>query len=129
MEIWLRTVHGYTEPMMDIIRKNISKDYQEYIAALSTETGVFFESYMREMLQKFDGQKFIDIRLPRFDAVQGVNAYDNSGEVFGKPSNIEIDALCQGEENWICEFKYRKRSVSKKSIDQLNRKKLFIEKN
>ena len=128
MGIWLRTVYGHNEPKLDIIRKNISKNYEEYIASLSTETGIFFESYMREMLQRFKGQRYKDIRLPKFNVVQGLNSYDKSGEVFGKPSNIEIDALCQGEETWICEFKYRKRSVNEKDIEILHKKRKFIEK-
>ena len=128
LEIWLRTVYGYNEPKLNVIKKNISKNYEEYIAGLSAEIGIYFESYMREMLQKFNRQKFKGIRLPRFNTVQGINSYDNSGTVFGKPSNIEIDALCQGDENWICEFKYRKRSVNEKDIEYLFKKKVFIEK-
>jgi hypothetical protein len=83
---------------------------------------------MREVLQKFAGQKYRDIQLPQFNRVQGaVNFFDESGEVFGKPANIEIDALCQGDENWICEFKYGKKSVSKKDISLFIKKKDFFE--
>lgn len=128
LQIWLRTVYGQNEPNLAIIRGKISENYREYIAAISSETGIYFESYMREMLQKFAGQKYRGIRLPRFNKVQGaVNIFDESGEVFGKPANIEIDALCQGDENWICEFKYRKKSVSKKDISLLTKKKDFFE--
>ena len=80
------------------------------------------------MLSKFDNQRYQGNRLPRFDEVQGVNSFDHEGEVFGKPSNIEIDALCRGRENWICEFKYKKKSVKKQDIDLLIRKKFFFEK-
>lgn len=129
LEIWLRTVYGQNEPNADIIRRNISENYREHIAALSTEIGLYFESYMREMLQKFAGQEYEGIRLPRFTSVQGaINVSDESGEVFGKPSNIEIDALCRGGENWVCEFKYRKRSVSKKDIALFMKKRAFLEK-
>jgi len=128
LEIWLRTVHGHNEPKLNIIKKNISKNYEEHVAALSSETGIFFESYMREMLRKFDGQLFKGFRLPRFNTIHGINTYDNLGEVTGKPSNVEIDALCQGDENWICEFKYGKKSVKEKDIEQLNKKKMLIEK-
>ena len=128
LEIWLRTVYGQNEPNVDIIRRNIAENYREYIAALSTEIGVYFESYMREMLQKFAGQEYEGIRLPRFTSVQGgINVFDESGEVFGKSANIEIDALCQGDENWVCEFKYRKRSVSKKDITLFIKKKDLLE--
>ena len=126
LALWIRTVHGYIEPDLKKIKRKIKENYQEYIAALSTEAGIFFESYLREMLQKFNGQRFAGFRLPKFQTVDGLNAFDAAGEVFGKSSNIEIDAFCQGEENWICEFKYRKRSVGKKDIDQLTRKKDFL---
>lgn len=129
LEIWLRTVYGQNEPNLKIIRKNVVEGYEEYIAALSTEAGIYFESYMREMLQRFAGQQYEGVRLPQFNTVQGViNVFDESGGVLGKPANIEIDALCQGDENWICEFKYRKRSVSKKDITLLIKKKDFVEK-
>lgn len=129
LEIWLRTVYGQNEPDVDIIRRNISENYREHIAALSTEIGVYFESYMREMLEKFAGQEYEGIRLPRFTSIQGgINVFDKSGEVLGRPSNIEIDALCQGDENWVCEFKYRKRSVSKKDIILFIKRKEFLEK-
>ncbi len=126
LKMWIQTVYGHNDPNLEAIKKNIRENYQEYIAALSTETGVYFESYLREMLQKFNGQIYAGVRLPKFGTVYGLNAFDTAGEVFGKPSNIEIDALCLGKENWICEFKYQKKSVSKKDIDQFVRKKEFI---
>lgn len=126
LKMWIQTVYGHNDPNLEAIKKNIRENYQEYIAALSTETGVYFESYLREMLQKFNGQIYAGIRLPKFGTVYGLNAFDIAGKVFGKPSNIEIDALCLGKENWICEFKYRKKSVSKKDIDQFVKKKGFI---
>lgn len=127
LEMWIGAVLGKNEPALDMIRKKIQENYSEKISLLTTEIGVYFESYMREMLQKFNGQTYAGIRLPRFDSVQGgINTFDESGIVFGKPSNIEIDALCMGEENWICEFKYRNKSVSKNDIDILSRKKELI---
>jgi hypothetical protein len=128
LQIWLLTVYGQNEPNLTIIREKISENYREYIATMSSELGIYFESYMREVLQKFAGQKYRDIQLPQFNRVQGaVNFFDESGEVFGKPANIEIDALCQGDENWICEFKYGKKSVSKKDISLFIKKKDFFE--
>jgi len=79
------------------------------------------------MLSKFDGQYYQDIQLSKFDDVQGVDIFDSNGVVFGRPSNIEIDALCRGAKNWIFEFKYRKKSVGKKDIERLKRKRDFIE--
>jgi len=125
---WIRNVYGYEDIRFDVVRKKIQENYKEYFAKLTTEIGFFFESYMREMLGRFDGQTYKDIRLPKFHSVQGVNAFDHEGDVFGRPSNIEIDALCRGKENWICEFKYTKKSVKKADIDFFMKKKSFIEK-
>lgn len=44
------------------------------------------------------------------------------------PNYLEIDALCQGDENWLCDFKYRKRFVSQKDITLFIKKKEFLEK-
>jgi len=127
LETWLRYVYGHNEPVIDNIRKSIRKNYQELIATLNTQTGLFFESYMREMLQKFNGQRFENKPLPKFDKVDAINLADNEGLVFGKPSNIEIDSLCLGSENWICEFKYTNKNVRKKDITILLKKKILIE--
>ena len=56
-----------------------------------------------------------------------MNIYDESGKVFGYPSNIEIDALCLGNKNWLCEFRYRGNLVEKKDISLLAKKKLFLQ--
>ena len=125
---WIRNVYGYEDIQFDVMKKRIQENYNEYFAKLSSEIGFFFESYMREMLRKFNGRQFKDDRLPDFDDVQGVNVFDHKGEVFGKPTNIEVDAICRGSENWICEFKYRKKSVHEQDIDLLKRKKIFLEK-
>ncbi len=128
LEIWLKTVYGQEETDLHVSQRKIRESYREYIGALKTETGIFFESYLREMLGKFDGRKFKEVHLPRFSSVEGINAFDSLGEVFGKPSNIEIDALCQGDENWLCEFKYKRKAVKKRHIDLLIKQKSFIEK-
>ena len=128
LEFWLKNIHGNDETNLQYVKKRIQENYKEHFASLSTQAGIFFESYLREMLSKFNDQNFKNIRLPKFDDIQGINAFDHEGEVFDKPSNIEIDALCRGKENWICEFKYTKKSVKKQDIDVLIRKKFFIEK-
>ncbi len=127
LQIWLNTVHGQDEPKLDAIRKRITNSYQEYVAGIKKELGLYFESCLREMLRRFDGRGYGDLRLPKFDAVDSSNAFDERGVVFGKPSNIEIDALCVGEENWICEFKHRNKMVAKKDVDELLRKRAFFE--
>lgn len=127
LEVWLRCVHGQREPDLEGLKRNMEAHYKEYNAALSAETGIFFESYMREMLGKFDDQEFEDVTLPRFERIEKINISDPEGKVFEKPSNIEIDALCFGTQNWICEFKYGKKFVGKKDIEIFLKKKLLIE--
>ena len=127
LQIWLQTVYGRNDPNITLLKRKIINQYTEYIANLSTEAGLFFESYMREMLTKFDSQRYKGICLPKFETVECINTVDESGVVFGKPSNIEIDALCLGAENWICEFKYTKKGVKQKEITKLINKKGLIE--
>jgi len=127
LKIWLNSVSEGDEPDEIRLKKSINENYQEKIASLSTDVGIFFESYLREMLRKFNGQKFEELYLPKFESVEAVNAFDEIGRVFGKSSNIEIDCLCLGQENWICEFKYRNKYITEKDINILIKKKQFIE--
>jgi len=127
LQLWLNSVYGLNEPKLDVIRKKVTESHEEYISGLKTDLGVYFEYYLREMLRKFNGQEYGDLRLPRFTKVDSGNAFDDTGAVFGKPSNVEVDALCFGEENWICEFTIRNKTVGKKDIDLLMRKKAFFE--
>lgn len=128
LRCWLQNVYGYEAIQIDALKRKIRENYEEYFEKLTSEIGVYFESYLREMLSQFNNQIYHNKRLPKFDVVQGINVMDYSGEVFGRPSNIEIDALCTGTENWICEFKYKKKSVGKTDIDLLTKKRDFIEK-
>lgn len=50
-----------------------------------------------------------------------------TGIVFDRPSNVEIDALCQGEENWIVEFEYRDRLVTENDLKRLKKRKKLVE--
>lgn len=56
------------------------------------------------------------------ELIDGVNINDEKGTVFGKPSNVEIDALCVGEENWILEFEYRDRLVTGNDLKVLKKR-------
>ena len=127
LQIWLNSVQGQNEPRLNAIRKTITQSYQEYIANIKTELGLYFESYLREMLRRFDGRRYKEIRLPIFHTVDSSNHIDEAGTVFGKPSNIEIDALCLGDENWICEFKHRSKLVGKGDVALLLRKRDFFQ--
>lgn len=127
LKVWLAGVYGLSEPYIEKIEKNINQTHQESLEQLKTQRGYLLESYLREMLMKFNNMKFKDRVLPRFELVDSLNMYDEKGEVFGKPSNVEIDALCQGEENWLCEFKYKYELADRGDINLFLRKKRFVE--
>jgi len=127
LTFWLKNIYGNEETNLQHVKERIQENYKEYFASLSSEAGIFFESYLREMISRFGGQYYQDIYLPKFDDVNGINMLDKNGDVFGRPSNIEVDALCRGTENWLFEFKYRKKSVGKKDIELLKKKRNFVE--
>jgi AAA+ ATPase superfamily predicted ATPase len=125
--LWVAGVYGASPPHIEKIRKNINQNYQESFARLKSQMGYFFESYIREMLRKFNNTKFQDRVLPKFKSVESLNIYDEKGKVFGRPSNIEVDALCRGKENWLCEFRCRNELTDKKDMDLLIKKQKLIE--
>lgn len=127
LKLWLENVYGSTEIQVEKINKKIEQDYREIISRLKTARGYLFESHIRELMRKFDGAKFHGATLPKFGYVDSLNIYDSEGRVFGWPSNIEIDALCLGEETWLCEFRYRNKPVTKRDIDLLITKKKLVE--
>ena len=129
LEIWLRAVYEREEPDLKLIRRKIDENYREFVQSLSTESGMLFESYMREMLSKCGGKQVGQVRYPVFSSVEGINFFDREGDVFANPSNIEIDALCLGEEeNWMCEFKYSQKSPKTSDIAILRKKARSYEK-
>ena len=128
LRLWLKNVYSFSEPWLDKIERDIEQNYQENLARLKKDRGYFFESYVRELLRKFDGSKFERRLLPQFSTVESLNIYDERGKVFGHPSNIEIDALCLGSKIWLCEFRYRGKLVEKRDISLLAQKKLFLQK-
>ncbi len=128
LAMWLKYVYSFEEPFLDKIQKDVDRNYNEYIAKLKKERGFLFESYVRELLGKFDGTRLEKKVLPRFASVDSINIFDDAGMVFDKPSNVEIDALCIGYENWLCEFRFRGKTVGSKDIKILSRKKELVEK-
>lgn len=127
LKLWLDGIYGLSEPYIEKIKKNINQNYQESLAKLKTGMGYLFESYIREMLSKFDNTKFQDKLLPEFKSVESLNIYDEKGEVLGRPSNIEVDALCRGEENWLCEFRHRNELTDRKDLSLLIKKQALVE--
>lgn len=127
LKLWLQNVYSSTEIEIEKIKKGIEQNYQEMISRLKTERGYLFESHIRELLRKFNGSEFQNRTLPEFESVDSLNIYDSKGKVFGRPSNIEVDALCLGNENWLCEFKYRNELADRKDLSLLIKKQSLIE--
>jgi len=129
--LWLKNIYfsGFPTEKIDIkrLKKDINKNYHELLSKLKQERGFLFESHVRELLRKFDGSRFKNRILPVFDAVNAYNIYDEDGTVFNKPSNVEIDALCTGEKNWLLEFKYKKGLATKRDVELLSKQKLLME--
>jgi AAA+ ATPase superfamily predicted ATPase len=93
LKVWLAGVYGFSDPYIERIEKNINHNYQESLALLKKQRGYLFESYIREMLRKFNNTKFNNRLLPKFETVESLNIHDDKGEVFGRASNVEVDAL------------------------------------
>ena len=122
LAIWLKAVYGLSEPRLAKIKSGVEKSHKELISRLKRERGFLFESYIRELLQRFDSSVYDERKLPKFERVDSVNINDEKGIVFGKQSNVEIDALCVGEENWILEFEYRDRLVTENDLKVLKKR-------
>jgi len=127
LSIWLRAVYGFSEPRLKWLKSGIEKSYMELITRLKKERGYLFESYIRELIHRFDGSNYGDRKLPKFARIESVNLDDRNGIVFGRPTNVEINALCQGAENWIVEFEYRDRSVRKSDLITLIKRAKLVE--
>lgn len=127
LKVWLAGVYGFIDPEIEKIEKNINQNYHDTIVGLKKQRGYLFESYVRELLSKFDNTKFNNRLLPEFKTVECLNIHDDKGIVFGRESNVEIDAFCLGSENWLCEFTYKNELVDKKDIELLIRKKKLVE--
>ena len=85
------------------------------------ESGLGFESRVRELLRLFDGQEVVisnaAIELP---SVVSVEPW-----IFDE---IEVDAFAKGSSNWLVECKYRQRQTTVKDLQKLHDKKKIVEK-
>lgn len=127
LAIWLKAVYGFSEPRLEKIKRGVEKNYMELVTKLKRERGFLFESYVRELFRRFDGAVYEERELPEFERVDSVNIYDKTGIVFDRPSNVEINALCQGKANWIVEFEYRDRLVTEKDLRILKKRRKLVE--
>ncbi|HHN93151.1 MAG TPA: hypothetical protein ENK17_00120, partial [Anaerolineae bacterium] len=104
-------------PHQKVLEQLVAELMEKYQRATS-DLGVAKESQIRELLRRFDGQE-VDgalfgqagtMHLPRFDRVMGYRSPDGQ---------VEIDALCDGEERWIVEVKWRGRRAGVRELRRL----------
>ncbi len=104
-------------PHQKVLEQLVAELMEKYQRATS-DLGVAKESQIRELLRRFDGQE-VDgalfgqagtMHLPRFDRVMGYRSPDGQ---------VEIDALCDGEERWVVEVKWRGRRAGVRELRRL----------
>jgi hypothetical protein len=104
--------------MLESIRK-LDKKYDQTLGALGTRWGLHSEDTFRNaisgILQEF----------PSGVEVIHVNEFDNTGEVFGRPDQVELDLIIQNGKLLIAEIKS---SMSRGDMYLFERKARFYEK-
>jgi hypothetical protein len=98
--------------------KVLNRKYDSTIGALGSRWGLYSEASFRNALKGILEDSF-DIE------VININEYDDSGEVFGRPDQIELDLIIKNGLLIICEIKS---SISKSEMYSFYRKVLFYEK-
>jgi hypothetical protein len=99
------------------------------------ERGSLAEGYIRDLVSHFDGQRIdgrrfgapgSSVKLPTMGRVSRVAANDPGGEVFGVPSEIELD-LCFGDpQTWLAEVRDRTRRATAADVELLWKKAVFL---
>ncbi len=98
--------------------EDVNRKYDSSIGALGARWGLNAEESFRSALKAILEESF---------AVQvvNVNEYDDEGEVFGRPDQVELDILVKNGLLIICEIKS---SISKSDMYAFERKIRFYEK-
>ena len=97
---------------------NLSRKYDGAIGALGARWGLYSEAAFRNGLKGILEESF-DVQ------VLNVVEYDEQGEVFGRPDQIELDIIVKDGQLIICEIKS---SMSKSDMYIFERKVRFYEK-
>ena len=98
--------------------KVMNRKYDSTIGALGSRWGLYSEASFRNALKGILEDSF-DIE------VLNINEYDDTGEVFGRPDQVELDLIIKNGLLIICEIKS---SISKSEMYTFYRKVLFYEK-
>jgi hypothetical protein len=98
--------------------QNLGRRYDSTIGALGARWGLYSEASFRNALKGIL-EEFFDVQ------VLNVIEYDEQGEVFGRPDQIELDLIIKDSQLLICEIKS---SMSKADMVIFDRKVKFYEK-
>lgn len=113
----------------------LARDYEEAFLKAREQAGTLTEGYVRDLCRNFSGQKLegwrfgvpgVHVSLPHVDDVRRVVAFDESGKVFGTPSEVELDLYFGSDEVWLGEIRNRTRRASAQDIDKLAKKDSFL---
>ncbi|WP_017296363.1 PD-(D/E)XK nuclease family protein [Geminocystis herdmanii] len=109
--------HELNKAMLAEIQK-LSKKYDSTIGALGSRWGLYSEASFRNALKGILEESF-------GVQVLNVNEFDDEGEVFGRPDQVEIDVIIKNGLLILCEIKS---SIDKAGMYIFDRKVAFYEK-
>lgn len=98
--------------------ENLSRKHDSTIGALGARWGLYSEAAFRNALKGILEESF-DVQ------VLNVTEYDEQGEVFGRPDQVELDIIVKDGQLIVCEIKS---SMSKSDMYTFERKVRFYEK-
>jgi hypothetical protein len=98
--------------------KKLSKKYESTIGALGSRWGLYSEASFRNALKGVLEDSF-------GVQVLNINEFDEEGEVFGRPDQVEIDIIVKNGLLILCEIKS---SIDKAGMYSFDRKVAFYEK-
>ncbi|MCP4749798.1 MAG: DUF3782 domain-containing protein [Proteobacteria bacterium] len=96
----------------------MTKKHQQAVGALGSRWGIYSEESFRDGLKAILNKSF-GVEVINY------NDYDDTGEVFGRPDQIELDILIKDGHLIICELKS---SISKSDMYMFEKKARFYEK-
>jgi len=115
--------------------RRAARQYEEAFLRQREEQGPLREGYIRDLCRSFAGQKIEGRRLgvpgrhvtlPRVSAVERIVAFDDAGEVFGRPSEVELDLRFGDDEVWLGEVRDRRRRATAEDVRLAGRKAAFL---
>ncbi|MGI0480891.1 PD-(D/E)XK nuclease family protein [Geminocystis sp. CENA526] len=98
--------------------KKLNRQYDSSIGALGSRWGLYSEGSFRNALKGILEESF-------GVEVLNINTFDQEGDVFGRPDQVEIDVIIRNGTVIVCEIKS---SISKAEMYVFDRKVTFYEK-